>query len=180
MTDQLGADRTNEEYLLKLVAGLKSDDYVKQRLFMKIDRYKQLGGRHRRYFYVFSSVAIVSAALVPVLITLDTQSWIPITLSLAVTISVSVESLFHFREHWRNYDNAEESLRRQEFLFGTRSGLYEGKNDQEAFRLLVSKVEEIVQTERQDTIQMRTADHGATELADRVKTEIKAIKGKLV
>lgn len=166
------------EYVNRLVDGLQPAEYVEHRLLRKIGRYKRLGAKNRRFYYCSSAIAIISAATVPVLISLDKMNWLAIALSLIVTIVVSLESLFHFREHWRNYDNAEEALRRHEFLFGTRSGIYQGKDDQEAYHLLVSKVEEIVQAERNATILMRTADQQATELADQVQAEIKKLKGR--
>lgn len=174
------AERTelflDEALVEELVKGFQPADYLKRRLLKKIEVYKQLGVKHRRFYYWTTGLAIVSAALVPVLITVEKMNWLAIVFSLVVTVLVSVEGLFHFREHWRNYDNAEEALRREEFLFGTRAGLYEGKTPDEAYRLLVSKVEEIVHSERHETIQMRTSEQPAAELADQVKSEIRSLK----
>ena len=151
------SDRENS---MELETCPKRKNYFDQRFRKKIARYKQLGNRYRAFYYLLTGIALVSSPIVPVLVQYGAGQDVLLLFSSLVTISLSAESLFHFREHWRNYDIAEESLRRQEFLFGTRADLYLGKSDDEAFQLFVSKVEEIIQVERHATIQMRTADPG--------------------
>jgi hypothetical protein len=68
--------------------------------------------------------------------------------------------LFHFREHWRNYDDIAAFLRSEQLHFQTLAGVYKekaGKPD-EAFRLFVRRIEEGIKEERSDTIEMRTRE----------------------
>jgi len=103
-------------------------------------------------------VAAVAAATVPVLINVpEVPSYVPTLLSLLVTILVSVEGLFHFREHWKNYDLMKSYLRQESCLFQAVAGSYRDKTPHDAFVLLVERVEDAIAKERAQTIEMRTS-----------------------
>lgn len=148
---------------LQLELQISEEDYMKNRVVFKIKIYDKLSKRHRNRYYLFSVLSIIFAATVPVLINLDlgTVALIVATfLSLAVTILVSLEKLFHFREHWKNYDMMAWVLRREQLYFQTKTGPYdEGKQEKnQAFALFVKNVEEAIKNEREETIEMRTQE----------------------
>ncbi len=53
---------------------------------------------------------------------------------------------------------AEESLRREKFIFQARTGEYKNLSDQEAFALFVNRFEDTIHQERTQTIEARTKD----------------------
>jgi hypothetical protein len=106
------------------------------------------------------SVSVVGGALVPVLVNLDTFPYVKAAttiISLIVLLTVSLESVFHFREQWVNYRATEQYLRKEYFLFTTREGPYRDKKvDSEAFVLFVERVEASIEAENASTLQVLT------------------------
>lgn len=134
------------------------EDYLRTRVDYKTEAYRKKGERYRWGYLIMASFAAIAAAAVPVLINVpDMPKLYPTLLSLLVTILVSLEGLFHMREHWKNYDLMKSFLRQEACLFQARAGVYHGKEEQEAFVLLVERVEEEIAKERAHTIEMRTA-----------------------
>ena len=132
--------------------------YLETRLDFKTNAYTLKGDRYRWSYLATASVAAISAAAVPVLINLkDVPSIVPTLLSLLVTILVSVEGIFHLREHWKNYDLMKSFLRQEACLYQARGGVYRDQGEQAAFVLLVERVEDAIAKERAQTIEMRTA-----------------------
>ncbi|HQU84192.1 MAG TPA: DUF4231 domain-containing protein [Pyrinomonadaceae bacterium] len=139
---------------------LTSKQYMRERVHYKMKVYGKLSKRHRWLYYISSFTSIVCAAVVPVLIvqTGDCYKFAATVLSLIVTILVSMEKLFHFRQHWRNYDSIESFLRSEQVYFQTRSGVYDKKKPTEAFELFVRRIEDGIKNEREQTIEMRTQE----------------------
>jgi len=77
-------------------------------------------------------------------------------LSLVVVILVSLESVFHYREQWKNYRSTEQLLGDETVYFETRVGPYEGFSAQEAFRTLVERVESAIAAENASTLNVMT------------------------
>jgi hypothetical protein len=134
-------------------------EYMKDRVVYKIKVYDKLGDRQKLLYLATSTVGIVVAASVPAVINLGFDLVVPTVLSLIVTILVSAEKLFHFREHWRNYDEMAAFLRSEQLQFQTGSGEYKDKG--EAFDRFVTRVEGAISNERKDTIEMRTQETNA-------------------
>lgn len=144
---------------LSSVGGIELDskEYMQERADYKIALYKQLSDLHKKRYYLISFFTIALSAIVPVAVNLfQRNTLIPTIISLLLTILVGLEKLFLFREHWKNYDLAEESLRKEKYLYQTRSGAYAGKGTQEAFQLFVENFETRIHEERAETIESRT------------------------
>jgi hypothetical protein len=93
-------------------------EYLKTRVDFKTDAYTRKGERYRWGYLITTTTAAIAAATVPVLINLDNVSPIvPTLLSLLVTILVSIEGIFHLREHWKNYDLMKSFLRQEACMF---------------------------------------------------------------
>jgi hypothetical protein len=132
--------------------------YIETRVNYKTRVYREKGDRYRWGYLTTASMAAVAAAAVPVLINLEgVPPIVPTLLSLLVTILVSLEGVFHLREHWKNYDLIKSFLRQESCLFQARAGAYKHKTQHEAFVLLVERVEDGIAKERSQTIEMRTA-----------------------
>jgi hypothetical protein len=130
--------------------------YLEERVKDKLASYSNASRRNRISYYVLSVISIIFAASVPVLIGVGAPSAVTTVLSLAVTITISLEKLFQFRGLWRNYDEARAALVREEYLFRGGVGDYNGKSGDEAFALFVERFEEIIRAERSETIEART------------------------
>lgn len=150
---------TKQNSHIKPELSVTSKEYMEDRVIYKMGAYTRLSRQHRSWYQLTSIVGIVCAATVPVLINLGVNTIVPTILSLIVTILISLEKLFHLREHWRNYDAIAALLRSEQLQFQTKSGPYrDKKNNQEAFQLFVRRIEEAIKDERNDTITMRTKE----------------------
>lgn len=134
------------------------DAYLATRVDFKTDAYTRKGDHYRRGHLAVTSLAAVAAAAVPVLINLQgVPSIVPTLLSLLVTVLVSLEGVFHLREHWKNYDLMKSFLRQEACLYQAGAGPYRHMEPADAFVLLVERVEDAIAKERAQTIEMRTA-----------------------
>jgi hypothetical protein len=146
---------------LEVNFSLTPEKYFKERVNEKISAYTRLSRIYRVCYLVTGSLSIISSAAVPVLINANSlllSERYATFVSLFVTILVSLERLFRFREYWRNFDFAEEALKREKYLFQARSGEYDRKNDEDAFQLFVKRFEEQIRQERLQTLDDRTRD----------------------
>ena len=157
-------DCDGQESHIKPKLKITPEEYMKDRVVYKINIYDELSKQQKRLYQATSLVGIVLAASVPVIINLDKfDQRVPTVLSLIVTILVSMEKLFHFREHWRNYDEMAAFLRSEQLQFQTRAGEYKEKDREgdKAFDLFVTRIEQAISNERKDTIEMRTTETNA-------------------
>jgi len=133
-------------------------EYIQTRVDYKTEAYRKKGEHYRFGYQTTATVAAIAAAAVPVLINFqNVPDIVPTLLSLLVTILVTLEGIFHFREHWKSYDLMKSFLRQEACLFEAGAGAYRGKGANEAFVLLVERVEDAIAKERAQTIEMRTA-----------------------
>ena len=133
------------------------EEYLRTRVDFKTEAYRVKGTMYRWCYLTMATTSAVAAAIVPVLINLTDTKIYPTLLSLVVTVLVGIEGIFHWREHWKNYDLMKTFLRQEACLFEAGAGAYRGKTPEDAFKLLVERVEEEISKERAQTIQMRTA-----------------------
>jgi hypothetical protein len=137
------------------------EEYMKDRVQLKINRYTKKASNYKLAYRVTASVAAIGSAVVPVLVNIpNMERKYPTIVSLLVVFVVALESVFHFREHWRNYDLISSVLREEEMQFSTRAGPYSPQeikgNHDDVFRTFVKRVEDAIANERAETIVMRT------------------------
>lgn len=139
--------------------------YISQRLEQYQDWYDKKSVVMKSKYLRMKAFSVVGGSLVPVLInvpwhfTLGGVSVVQVVvtaISLAVVITVSLESVFHYREQWKNYRSTEQLLGHEKFYFRTRVGIYHGLSDENAFRLLVERVEDAVASENAATLNTMT------------------------
>lgn len=126
--------------------------YLKMRAFSVVG-----GGLVPVLANVSSSYTVFGAPVIQVALTI---------ISLLVVIVVSLESVFHYREQWKNYRSTEQLLGHEKFLFLSRVGRYKDMNDTDAFRLFVERVEEAIAIENAATLNVMTM---ASETIDATK-----------
>jgi hypothetical protein len=111
---------------------------------------------------MFRAFAVIAGGTVPVLVnvqaSIDNLLPYPLTraaitiISLFVVITVSLESVFHYREQWKNYRSTEQFLGHEQYMFQTRVGRYRQLTTESAFTLFVERIEEAIATENATTL----------------------------
>ncbi|MFC7792092.1 DUF4231 domain-containing protein [Streptomyces cinereoruber] len=104
------------------------------------------------------TVSVVGGALVPVFVNLD-LGFARITatvLSVVVVAAVSLESVYRYREQWKNYRSTEQLLGHERVYFETKVGPYRGLSKREAFTVLVARVEKAIANENAATLNVMT------------------------
>jgi hypothetical protein len=144
----------------KALAEMPPEEYVEQRLNQYRAWYDGKATTSKRNYLRMRVATVVGGALVPVLINLDVTrhlNYLTTVISLAVVVLVSLESVYHFREQWKNYRSTEQSLAREYFYFSTGEGPYTKAEDpRSAFVLFVERVEHAIETENASTLNVMT------------------------
>lgn len=115
------------------------------------------------------TISVVGGSLVPVLVNLD-LSFAKLTataLSLIVVGSVSLESVYRYREQWKNYRSTEQLLGHEQIYFEAKMGPYSGLSEKQAFRILVARVESAIANENAATLNVMT-------LGSQVNTDVQS------
>jgi hypothetical protein len=149
--------------------------YLRDRVKQYQDWYdRKAVGMKSRYLRM-RAFSVVGGGLVPVLANIHT-AWVflglPATqvavtvISLVVVVFVSLESVFHYREQWKNYRSTEQLLGHERFLYLSRVGRYSTLTDGDAFKLFVERIEEAIAIENSSTLNVMTM---ASETVDATK-----------
>lgn len=116
--------------------------------------------------------SVVAGGVVPVLINVPYDAQIlgvsvikvlVTIVSLLVVISVSLESVLHYREQWKNYRSTEQFLGHDTIAFKAGIGAYRDLAPQDAFRLFVERVEEAIRSENAATLNVMTMANEPSE-----------------
>jgi hypothetical protein len=147
------------------VSQLTAEQYISSRLEQYQGWYDGKAVAMKAKYLRMRAMSVIGGSLVPVLINVPYHAEVGgvsvvqviVTLiSLLVVISLSLESVFHYREQWKNYRSTEQLLGHEKFFFRTRVGRYHALSDEDAFRLLVERVEDAVAAENAATLNTMT------------------------
>jgi hypothetical protein len=132
----------------QMTGGMSPDEYVKQRLESQITWYDNKSSSNKWKFLTLRVVEITAAAIIPLLAGFSSAApSIPIVIGvigIIIALCAGLTSLFDFQEHWIEYRTTTESLKKEKFMFLTRTAPY-GGND--AFTLLVQRAETLISKE---------------------------------
>ncbi len=143
---------------LRPFASMIPEEYIDERLNQFREWYDKKAIAAKRNYQWMRAITVIGGAIVPVLINID-PSWTRITttvISLIVVILVSLESVFHFREQWKNYRSTEQLLAKEYFNFVSGEGPYKNQKEGEAFLLFVDRVEGVIAAENASTLDVMT------------------------
>jgi hypothetical protein len=109
-------------------------------------------GQARDRYYALRLVSIVGGVVVPALVSLNLQAaigaligWVTFCVSLAVAISLAVESFFRWGERWTHYRRMSELLKSEGWMFFQLAGPYqEPGTHARAYPEFAKRVEAIV------------------------------------
>jgi hypothetical protein len=128
------------------------DEYLKERVKKQREWYETKADSNKKIFLRYQKIIIILGALIPVLVAFEgaipcLKVWGgPITALIAAVIAViaGLDKLGQPQPNWFNYRANEEIIKKEEWLYKYRAGLYRGLGDKEANRLFVERIESII------------------------------------
>jgi hypothetical protein len=156
-------------------AGFSPDQYIESRVKQYQGWYDRKAVICKNRYLRMRAFTVVAGGIVPVLINVEasanaligypvTKAVVTIT-SLFVVVAVSLESVFHYREQWKNYRSTEQLLGHEQFEFIARVGAYKGLEPDDAFRLFVERIEDAISSENAATLNVMAV--GSNTVANR-------------
>lgn len=136
---------------------ISPEEYIEKRLNDQISWYDRKSVANQRWFKRLRFTELVAAATIPFLSGFSGDSF-PIKIAIGalgvlVAVIASILGLLHHQEHWLVYRATAESLRKEKFLFLTRTEPYDKDG---AFHLLVQRVEDLLSKEGTQWVQSMT------------------------
>jgi hypothetical protein len=147
-----------DEVTVGASAAMTADRYLATRLDQYQQWYDRKSVKTKAIYLRMRTISVVGGVLVPVVININgLYAKIAATvISLIVAGCVGLESVYRYRDQWKNYRSTEQALGHQRVYFQTRTGDYEGLSADAAFRLLVERVESAIAAENAATLNVMT------------------------
>jgi len=156
--------------------GPSEDQYIESRLKQYQGWYDHKAVSCKNRYLRMRAFTVVAGGIVPVLVNVETSinniigypvmKAVITVISLCVVVTVSLESVFHYREQWKNYRSTEQLLGHEQFEFQAKVGRYKGLPSEQAFQLFVETVEAAIAAENSATLNVMTI---GSETVDRSK-----------
>jgi hypothetical protein len=141
---------------------LSPDQYIETRVRQYQAWYDRKAVSCKNRYLRFQAFTVVAGGVVPVLVNVETNinnvigypimRAVVTLISLFVVVTVSLESVFHYREQWKNYRSTEQLLGHEQFAFLAGVGVYKKLATDEAFQLFVERVEDAISAENAATL----------------------------
>ncbi|MDB4920705.1 DUF4231 domain-containing protein [Mucilaginibacter sp.] len=135
------------------------EEYIDERITQFRGWYDSKALNAKKTYMIMRSSTVIGGAIVPVLINISTEPWVKYLtsiISLLVVILVSLESVYHYREQWKNYRSTEQLLAKEYFNFVAGEGQYRGLDEKVAFLTLVERIENAIESENASTLNVMT------------------------
>ena len=153
---------------MKMEAKLNPDKYIKERLDQYQNWYDNKAVRMKKLYLRGRIASAIGAVLVPIItnidipqlalgeFTFDFPKILATVLSTGVALFIALEGVLHYREQWKNYRTTEQYLTAQKNLFLNKVGDYSNMAPDEAFKLLVNRIETAITEENAITLNVLT------------------------
>jgi hypothetical protein len=160
------------------VHDLSAEKYIAERVEQYQSWYDKKAVTTKSLYLRMRAFAVVGGGLVPVLVNVPWKGelfHVPIIqalvtlISLSVVVIVSLESVFHYREQWKNYRSTEQLLGHEKFLFRARVGPYAKLSDEDAFQKFVERVEDQIAAENMATLNVMTMANESSNATKKVR-----------
>ena len=130
---------------------MDSDQYISQRLEDQINWYDKKSQSAQKNYKRIRLVEFICAATIPFLAGMmaDDSSYLKVivgALGVVVAVITAVQGLYQWNEDWIQYRTTCESLKKEKFLFLTKSEPYDS-DEKDNLNLLVQRVETLVSKE---------------------------------
>jgi hypothetical protein len=134
------------------------DEYIRNRIRQYQSWYDAKAVNAKKRYLLMRTVAVAGGAIVPALVNIPFlySRIVATVLSLIVVVTISLESVHHYREQWKNYRSTEQFLQHEVIHYRSGTGTYEEKADDDAFRTLVSRCEGAIAAENTSTLNTMT------------------------
>ncbi len=144
-------DRMYEPVDDEIQLTIEQQAYINKRIIPKIEAYTEKSRSSQRHFYTCQTLAIISAALVPVFSGFISDNatslkWLVALLGGASAVIAGFLSLFKFQENMLRYHRSYQDLESHLSQFRVGEGIYRDRKN--AFALLVDNCERILEAER--------------------------------
>jgi hypothetical protein len=160
-----------------LLPAFGPDQYIETRVKQYQQWYDRKAVSCKSRYLRMRAFTVVAGGVVPVLVNVEASInnlvGYPVTkaiitvVSLLVVVTVSLESVFHYREQWKNYRSTEQLLGHEQFEFLTGVGAYKEATREKAFQLFVERVEDAISSENSATLNVMTV--GSETMTDKSK-----------
>ena len=115
------------------------------RLEQQIKWYDSKSIQSQRYYKRIKIAEICFSALIPFVARINSE--ITAFLGVAIVIFEGLQHVNQWSQNWITYRSTCEALRHEKYSYIGRSGVYDGKADEEALRVLIGRVESLISTE---------------------------------
>lgn len=145
-----------------------SEEYISNRLRQYQSWYDNKAVKTKRLYLRMRTASVVGGALVPALINVQWpfMPFFTTALSLTVVVLVSLESVYHYREQWKNYRSTEQYLGHEAIYFANAVGVYKDLDASAALETLVERVESAIAAENASTLSSMTLAEQVTTSND--------------
>ena len=144
----------------------RADKYLENRLTGErgyLGYYDRTASRMKTRHLQTRSAAAIGAVLIPVVsnlplvltvgaATVDVARIGTSLIGLGVAVILALEGVLHYKEQWQNYRGTEQYLLSQKFRYENRVEEYNTLNEEDAFKLFVSRVEKAILDENNVTL----------------------------
>ena len=137
----------------------KPSDYVEQRAKQYQAWYDKKAVTAKSSYLRMRTAIVLGGVVVPVIVNspIPGKDVVASIISLVVAACVALESVYHYREQWKNYRSTEQFLGREQVLFLTGEGGYkEFKSPEAAFIYFVERCEGAIEAENASTLSVMT------------------------
>ncbi|WP_278553561.1 DUF4231 domain-containing protein [Companilactobacillus pabuli] len=132
-----------------MIKNMNVDDYLKSRVEDQINWYDRKSKKQKLFYYLCQfTLSILSAtitALAGIQYFTKSVSWILPLLGAASVITQSVLGFTKLQEKWIQYRTISETLKKEKYMFLTKSGTYDDSNG--SFNTFVERCESIISNE---------------------------------
>jgi Protein of unknown function (DUF4231) len=142
-----------------LFGSWKPSDYIEQRSKQYQAWYDKKAVTAKTSYLRMRTTVVLGGVVVPVIVNsaIPGKDIVASIISLVVAACVALESVYHYREQWKNYRSTEQFLGREQVLFLTGEGGYkEFKSPQTAFIYFVERCEGAIEAENASTLNVMT------------------------
>ena len=155
----------------ELCGSMPPAEYLSKRVEQYVAWYDAKAVGAKASYLQNRAASVVGGALVPVLVNISLPyiSYLTTALSLVVVVLVSLESVYHYREQWKNYRSTEQYLNREKFLYLAGEGPYKKMEQRDAFILFVERVEAAIESENASTLNAMTLASQSPQKPGKVK-----------
>lgn len=134
-------------------------EYIEKRAKQYQEWYNKKAVTAKNNYFFMRTVIVLGGVIVPVIVSssIPGKDAVASIISLVVAAFVALESVYHYREQWKNYRSTEQFLGREQVLFLVGEGSYKNfKTPQAAFIYFVERCEGAIEAENASTLNVMT------------------------